>query len=110
MTKHFFLLHSLGVPYHAWRITHGQHHAATGHLTNDQVFVPKSRSQIGLPPLDPSEEDILGSHVSEKAMNELREALGDSPIGAAITGASYLARVFIYIDIPVLRYADDPCT
>ncbi|EKM79425.1 hypothetical protein AGABI1DRAFT_113988 [Agaricus bisporus var. burnettii JB137-S8] len=86
-----WILHSgLGVPYHAWRITHGQHHAATAHLTNDQVFVPKSRSQIGLPPLDPSQEDILGSHVSEKVMNELWDALGDSPIGAVLMSASYL--------------------
>lgn len=61
-------------------------------MTNDQVFVPKSRSQLGLPPLDPSQEDILGSHVSEKVMNELWDALGDSPIGAVLMSASYLVR------------------
>lgn len=42
-------LHSaLLVPYHSWRISHAQHHAATGHMTRDQVFVPKTRSQLKL--------------------------------------------------------------
>lgn len=44
-----WVLHSaLLVPYHAWRITHAQHHAATGHMTRDQVFVPKTASDVGL--------------------------------------------------------------
>lgn len=47
-----FVLHSaLLVPYHSWRITHAQHHAATGHMTRDQVFVPKTRTQRGIAPL-----------------------------------------------------------
>ncbi|KAF9937915.1 Fatty acid oxidation complex subunit alpha, partial [Modicella reniformis] len=46
-----WILHSfLLVPYHSWRITHSKHHKATGHMTKDQVFVPKTRSQIGLAP------------------------------------------------------------
>ncbi|KAJ7274973.1 delta-12 fatty acid desaturase protein [Mycena rebaudengoi] len=49
----------LGVPYHSWRISHAKHHAATGHMTQDQVFVPWTRSQFGLPPLDPANDDIL---------------------------------------------------
>jgi omega-6 fatty acid desaturase (delta-12 desaturase) len=28
---------------------HGRHHAATGHLTRDEVFVPRTRSQLGYP-------------------------------------------------------------
>lgn len=28
---------------------HGRHHAATGHLTRDEVFVPKTRKDRGLP-------------------------------------------------------------
>jgi omega-6 fatty acid desaturase (delta-12 desaturase) len=63
-------------------------------MTNDQVFVPKCRSQLGLPPLDPSQEDTFGSQVSEKVKNELLEAIGDSPIGAVMTSASYLACFF----------------
>ena len=35
------ILHSaLLVPYHAWRISHGRHHAYTNHLDRDEVFVP----------------------------------------------------------------------
>ncbi|KAI5475986.1 hypothetical protein MNV49_000545 [Pseudohyphozyma bogoriensis] len=45
-----FLLHSfLLVPYHSFRISHAKHHAATGHLTRDEVFVPQSREDVGLP-------------------------------------------------------------
>ncbi|KDQ62389.1 hypothetical protein JAAARDRAFT_30292 [Jaapia argillacea MUCL 33604] len=86
-----WVLHSaLGVPYHSWRITHGKHHASTGHMTQDQVFVPKTRSQLGLPAFDPSKEDILGSSISNDLKAEFWEALGDSPIGAAFGAASYL--------------------
>ena len=84
--------YSLGVPYHSWRITHAKHHASTGHMTQDQVFVPPTRSQIGLPPLDSAREDLLGSHVTVEVMKELREAIGDSPIGAVFGSASYLVR------------------
>ncbi|KAG5642154.1 hypothetical protein DXG03_003558 [Asterophora parasitica] len=86
-----WVLHSaLGVPYHSWRITHGKHHASTGHLTQDQVFVPATRSDLGLPPLDPKREDRLGARVTEEVKKELWEALGDSPIGAVIGSATYL--------------------
>jgi len=86
-----WVLHSaLGVPYHSWRISHGKHHAATGHMTQDQVFVPKSRSQLGLPPLDTTKEDVLGANVSEEVKKELYEAIGDTPIAAALGAAAYL--------------------
>ncbi|ORY08245.1 delta-12 fatty acid desaturase [Basidiobolus meristosporus CBS 931.73] len=43
------ILHSaLLVPYHSWRISHSKHHKATGHMTRDQVFVPSTRSELGL--------------------------------------------------------------
>jgi len=36
-----WVLHSLLlVPYHSWRISHGQHHKNTSHCERDQVFVP----------------------------------------------------------------------
>lgn len=86
-----WVLHSaLGVPYHSWRITHAKHHASTGHVYQDQVFVPKTRSELGLPAFDHSGEDLYGSSVTEKVKKELWEALGDSPIGAALGAASYL--------------------
>ena len=89
--------HSLGVPYHSWRITHAKHHASTGHMTQDQVFVPPTRSQVGLPPLDSARENLLGSRVTVEVMKELREAIGDSPLGAVFGSASYLVRVSPFI-------------
>lgn len=62
-------------------------------MTQDQVFVPKTRSQLGLPPFDPTNENILGSSVSDKVKKELWDALGDSPIGATLGAAGYLVRV-----------------
>jgi omega-6 fatty acid desaturase (delta-12 desaturase) len=39
-------LHSaLLVPYFSWKISHGKHHKATGHLERDMVFVPKTRAE-----------------------------------------------------------------
>ncbi|KAL5524686.1 hypothetical protein ACEPAF_9831 [Sanghuangporus sanghuang] len=86
-----WILHSaLGVPYHSWRITHGKHHASTGHMTQDQVFIPKTRSQLGLPPLDPAKEDLFGSSVTDEVKRELMEALGDSPLVASWNAAMQL--------------------
>ncbi|KDQ25831.1 delta 12-fatty acid desaturas-like protein [Pleurotus ostreatus PC15] len=86
-----WVLHSAwGVPYHSWRITHAKHHASTAHMTQDQVFVPRTRSQRGLPPLNAAGEDLLGSRVSMEVQKELWDALGDSPIGALFGAASYL--------------------
>lgn len=59
-------------------------------MTQDQVFVPPTRSQVGLPLLNVAKEDRLGSRVSEEVKREFKEALGDSPIGAMIGSATYL--------------------
>jgi omega-6 fatty acid desaturase / acyl-lipid omega-6 desaturase (Delta-12 desaturase) len=59
-------------------------------MTQDQVFVPSTRSELGLPPLDSAQEDVYGSKVSAAVKKELWEALGDSPIGAVLGSASYL--------------------
>lgn len=59
-------------------------------MTQDQVFVPKTRSQIGLGPLDPTGETANGSSVSDKVKAELWDAIGDSPMGAAYGAATYL--------------------
>lgn len=63
-------------------------------MTQDQVFVPSTRSDWGLKPLDSSREDRLGARVSAEVKKELWEALGDSPIGATLACASYLVRLF----------------
>lgn len=59
-------------------------------MTQDQVFVPKTRSQLGLPPLDPVREDAYGASVTEEVKRELWDALGDSPIGATLNAAAQL--------------------
>ena len=81
---------SLGVPYHSWRITHAKHHASTAHMSQDQVFVPKSRSERNLREFDPSRENLEGSSVTQEVMKELWEAVGDSPLAAALGTAGYL--------------------
>ncbi|KAK6063289.1 fatty acid desaturase [Seiridium cupressi] len=41
-----WILHSsLLVPYFSWKISHGKHHKATGHMERDMVFVPRTREQ-----------------------------------------------------------------
>ncbi|CAK7894688.1 hypothetical protein CAAN1_10S04742 [[Candida] anglica] len=41
-----WVLHSyLMVPYFSWKYSHGKHHKATGHMTRDMVFVPKTKEQ-----------------------------------------------------------------
>jgi len=79
-----WVLHSaLLVPYHSWRISHGRHHASTGHLTRDEVFVPKTRKERGLPAKLPEE---TGLSVPAFRQAELRDALAESPI-ASLWGA-----------------------
>nr|ACJ26016.1 delta-12 desaturase [Phanerodontia chrysosporium]ACL13289.1 oleoyl phosphatidylcholine desaturase [Phanerodontia chrysosporium] len=89
-TVGWFLHSALGVPYHSWRISHAKHHASTAHMTQDQVFVPKTRSQRGLPEFNPEGENLEGSSVTQEVMKELWEAIGDSPLAAALGAASYL--------------------
>jgi omega-6 fatty acid desaturase / acyl-lipid omega-6 desaturase (Delta-12 desaturase) len=52
--------------------------------------VPRTRAQLKLPKFQASKEDLVGSTVAEEVQKELRDALGDSPIGAALGAASYL--------------------
>ncbi|KAJ3576434.1 hypothetical protein NP233_g449 [Leucocoprinus birnbaumii] len=71
---------ALGVPHFAWRISHAQHHRFTGHMGKDNFHVPATRSSLGLPPADSSEDDLLGSKVPNDAKTIIWEALGESPI------------------------------
>ncbi|KAI3407116.2 hypothetical protein KGF56_000104 [Candida oxycetoniae] len=42
-----WILHSyLMVPYFSWKYSHGKHHKATGHLTRDMVFIPKTKEEF----------------------------------------------------------------
>jgi omega-6 fatty acid desaturase / acyl-lipid omega-6 desaturase (Delta-12 desaturase) len=41
-----FICHSaLLVPYFSWKISHGKHHKATGHIERDMVFVPATKEE-----------------------------------------------------------------
>ena len=65
-----FICHSaLLVPYFSWKISHGKHHKATGHLDRDMVFVPKTREQYA-------------SKVG-RAVHELAELAEETPIVTA---------------------------
>lgn len=67
-----WVLHSaLLVPYHSWRISHARHHAATGHLTRDEVFVPRTREQRGLLPLRPAPQSGSDSGEEEEVEQEI---------------------------------------
>ncbi|KAF7800238.1 hypothetical protein EIP86_011485 [Pleurotus ostreatoroseus] len=45
-TLHTFLM----VPYFAWRATHKAHHNAANSVERDENYVPRTRSEYGLPP------------------------------------------------------------
>lgn len=69
LIMHSFLL----VPFHSWRLSHSQHHKATGNIEKDTAFVPHSR------------ESWLQRNFGKKAqvnMIEFAELAEDSPISA----------------------------
>ena len=67
-----FILHSaLGVPYFSWKISHGKHHKATGHMERDQVFVPATREKYA---------SKFG-----KLVHEATEIAEETPIVTALT-------------------------
>ncbi|MCJ1357586.1 MAG: Oleate hydroxylase fah12 [Icmadophila ericetorum] len=67
-----WICHSaLLVPYFSWKISHGKHHKATGHVERDMVFVPKTREVYA---------SKMGYYV-----HELSELAEETPIVTAIT-------------------------
>lgn len=44
-TVGWFCHSALLVPYFSWKISHGKHHKATGHMERDMVFVPSTREE-----------------------------------------------------------------
>jgi omega-6 fatty acid desaturase / acyl-lipid omega-6 desaturase (Delta-12 desaturase) len=66
-----WICHSaLLVPYFSWKISHGKHHKATGHMERDMVFVPKTREEYA-------------SRVGKLA-HQLHELTEETPIATAI--------------------------
>jgi omega-6 fatty acid desaturase (delta-12 desaturase) len=61
-------------------------------MTEDQVFVPKTRSNhpYKVPAFNAEGEDLAGSTVTRKVQAELFEALGDSPLSATLWSTAQL--------------------
>ncbi|KAK2764269.1 Oleate hydroxylase fah12 [Arachnomyces sp. PD_36] len=57
------------VPYFSWKISHGKHHKATGHMERDMVFVPKTR-------------EVYASRIGHY-VHELSELMEETPIATA---------------------------
>lgn len=65
-----WICHSaLLVPYFSWKISHGKHHKATGHIERDMVFVPKTREEYA---------SMIG-----RFAHELGELMEETPIMTA---------------------------
>ncbi|KNG50326.1 delta fatty acid desaturase [Stemphylium lycopersici] len=54
------------VPYFSWKISHGKHHKATGHMERDMVFVPKTR-------------EVYATRVG-KLVHEISELTEETPV------------------------------
>ena len=66
-----FVLHSaLLVPYFSWKMSHGAHHKATGHMERDMTWKPSTREQYA---------SNLGRFV-----HDLHEVTEETPIATAI--------------------------
>jgi len=82
-----FVCHTgLLVPYFPWRIIHARHHAATGHATRDENFVPRSREEKGLKPLRPVGEANAADLPGAPSFGEwLAETMEDAPLANFVT-------------------------
>ncbi|KAF2269006.1 delta(12) fatty acid desaturase [Lojkania enalia] len=66
-----WICHSaLLVPYFSWKISHGKHHKATGHMERDMVHLPKTREQYA-------------SRIGKLA-HQLHELTEETPIATAL--------------------------
>ncbi|KAJ7450221.1 fatty acid desaturase-domain-containing protein [Mycena latifolia] len=62
-----FIAHSLlWTPYFSWKISHHRHHISHASMERDEVYVPQTRSDLGIPP--------VGAHI------DYEEIFGDTPL------------------------------
>ncbi|KAG8873843.1 hypothetical protein FRB97_006412 [Tulasnella sp. 331] len=102
-----FLTHTfIGVPYFSWKITHKHHHANTSHLQNDYPYVPYTRSEWNLPPVNEEKENMEGTFVAEDLQHEFSEHLEYSPVFSAVWFAAQLVIgwwAYLFADIKSQR-------
>ncbi|BGP18767.1 hypothetical protein JCM10213_004274 [Rhodosporidiobolus nylandii] len=80
-TMGLFLHSFVLVPYHSWRISHAKHHAATGHMTRDEVFVPRTASFRGIKhDEDGKPQGVTGKKREVEQGLVLDELLEDAPL------------------------------
>ncbi|KAF5352283.1 hypothetical protein D9758_011974 [Tetrapyrgos nigripes] len=89
-----FVTHTpLWTPYFSWRISHHRHHTAHASMERDEVYVPWTRKELGIPnepskgehpPVytsdDEEEHHHHHDHSHEKGGINYEEYLGDTPI------------------------------
>jgi len=74
----------------------------------DQPFIPRTRSQRGLQPFDPSREDEPGENVSEAVKKEIWEAIGESPLSVGLRSMQFV-RSQVFCQICSNPVAKDSC-
>ncbi|KAJ3114590.1 hypothetical protein HDU96_001892 [Phlyctochytrium bullatum] len=87
-----FVLHSaLLVPYFSWKISHSKHHKGNASMTKDQVFVPRTRSALGLPPKEVKDHDLFAEAPIVELFEIVRMLLVGWPayIIANVSGQKY---------------------
>ena len=73
----------LKVPLSSFAFQHARHHAATGSMERDEVFVPKTRSQLGMKP----ESQVLADKAAAKEQStfeKIDDVLEDAPLWSLI--------------------------
>ncbi|KAI8838674.1 delta-12-fatty acid desaturase [Chytridium lagenaria] len=87
-----YIIHSaLLVPYFSWKISHSKHHKGNASMTRDQVFVPRHRSALGLPPKEVQEHGVMGHAPVVELLEIVRMLLVGWPayIIANVSGQKY---------------------
>ncbi|EIM85226.1 uncharacterized protein STEHIDRAFT_59242 [Stereum hirsutum FP-91666 SS1] len=73
-----FVIHTaLWTPYFSWSISHHRHHANHGSMERDEVYVPKTRSDLGIPPEPRPQSD---GHASTTSPINYAEYFEDTPL------------------------------
>ncbi len=79
LTKGEQTRHSLlWTPYFSWKYGHHRHHSHHASLERDEVYVPRTRADLGIPPLSSPNGKNGEKGVAQQA-NDRDEYFGDTP-------------------------------